>query len=79
MFYVWRFTKKSKHFRKISLTSSRKTSTVSMKPDSRVNSLAFVRGSLQNKRHEDATITSQTDTMIVHDTPIIRGGVNDAS
>ena len=50
-----------------------------MKPDSRVNSLAFVRGSLQNKRHEDSTITSQTDTMIVHDSPIIRGGVNDTS
>ena len=50
-----------------------------MKPDSRKNSSAFVRGSLQNKRHEDATMTSQTDTMIVHDSPIIKGGVKDAS
>ena len=59
-----------------------------MKPNSRKSSLACsdqkrssagVRGSLQTKRNEDATMTSQADTMIVHDSPIIKGGVNDTS
>ena len=50
-----------------------------MKPNSRKSSLACARGSLQNRRNEDANITSQADTMIVHDSPIIRGGVNDTS
>ena len=59
-----------------------------MKPNSRKNSLACsnqkrssagARGSLPTKGNEDATITSQADTMIVHESPIIKGGVNDTS